>query len=328
LSSAPCKKRSSAPCSRTQPLTSWYAAHARALPWRDTTDAYRIWISEIMLQQTQVATVLPRYLAWFDTFPDIAALAAAHLDDVLKAWEGLGYYRRARFIHAAAQRIRDVHGGTFPHEFSDIQTLPGIGNSTAGAISSFCFATPTPVLDGNVKRVLKRWYAVPEATDKSLWPLAQEAINVSDDPATWNQAMMELGAMLCLPVNPGCAECPVQEHCASAFGSFERTSAKTVAIRDLHWLVHLHIDAKHGIWLTQRPATGIWAGLWTPPITELAQAPQVSPSHVHLLTHRRLHLYAELCGNPPCGNGQWVTDPRRVALPTGIHRLLNKHDIP
>ena len=318
----------SGPCSRTQPLLDWYASHARDLPWRRTTDAYRIWISEIMLQQTQVATVLPRYRAWFATFPDIAALAAAELDDVLKAWEGLGYYRRARFIHQAARIVMDRYLGEFPQAFSEILQLPGIGRSTAGAISSFCFGTSTPVLDGNVKRVLGRWHAAPAATDRILWAMAQEAIDACEDPATWNQVMMELGATQCLPSNPACADCPVQNHCASAFGTFERSNAKAAAVRNLHWQVHLHVDAERGIWLTQRPDAGIWASMWTPPITELASAPDASPCHIHLLSHRRLHLYAELSGGMPSGTGQWVADLDQHALPTGIHRLLGKHNLP
>lgn len=319
---------SSAPCSnRVQSLLDWYAINARNLPWRDTQDPYRIWISEIMLQQTQVKTVLPRFDAWFDIFPDIASLATAHLDEVLKAWEGLGYYRRARFIHAAAQSILAEHRGLFPQSFEAMLKLPGVGRSTAGAIGSFCFGMNTPVLDGNVKRVLRRWHARPEATDKVLWVLAQEAIDASGQPDTWNQAMMELGATLCLSTNPSCTDCPVHQQCASAFGAFERTSSKSVLIRNVHWQVKLHLDAKKGIWLTQRPDSGIWAGLWTPPITELTSAPNTAPCHIHQLTHRRLHLYSDVVHGEPGGNGQWATDVQEFALPTGIHRLLAKHGI-
>jgi len=317
---------SSTPCSaRTGDLLDWYASHARDLPWRHTQDPYRIWVSEIMLQQTQVTTVLPRYAVWFDTFPDIATLAAAELDSVLKAWEGLGYYRRARFMHSAAQAIVARHGGIFPHDFEDIQALPGIGRSTAGAIASFCFGMGTPVLDGNVKRVLRRWHAERDASDKRLWQLAQEAIEDLGEPDTWNQAMMELGATLCTSAAPRCRTCPVQQHCATAFQVDTAGEKRTgVQVRDVHWQVNLHVDKAQGIWLMRRPDTGIWAGLWTPPIIELAAAPEMPPCHIHQLTHRRLHLYTEASDKAPSGVGQWVADISALALPTGIHQLLAK----
>jgi len=309
---------------RCKALLHWYGEHARRLPWRDTTEPYYIWISEIMLQQTQVKTVAPRYAAWFERFPTVKSLANAQMDDVLKAWEGLGYYRRARFIHQAAQKINNQHGGIFPAEFEAIMALPGIGRSTAGAIASFCFGQNTPVLDANVKRVLKRWHHTPEAKDKTLWPLAQLAIDASLAPAQWNQAMMELGATCCTAKRADCQQCPVNSDCKSAFQvEVSKESHKKVIVRDEHWQVALHIDPQKGLWLTQRPATGIWAGLWTPPIIELSQAPANKPNHIHLLTHRRLHLYAEAQSERPVGAGLWVTNFNAHALPTGIHRLLN-----
>jgi len=313
---------------RCRLLSACYEKNARDLPWRGTHDPYVIWISEIMLQQTQVKTVLPRFAAWFERFPDIASLAAASLDDVLKAWEGLGYYRRARFIHAAAQRIVTEHHGQFPNTFDDIVALPGIGRSTAGAIASFCFDAHTPVLDGNVKRVLGRWHAVPEATEKDLWAWAQQALDDSENPATWNQAMMELGATLCTPKKPHCAACPVSNHCSSAFRiESSNHKNKAVPVRDVHWRVALHLHPEKGLWLTRRPSSGIWAGLWTPPIIELVEPPAQEPTHVHLLTHRRLHLYGKTLATEPLGDGQWVPDVAKFALPTGIHRLLEKQGI-
>ncbi len=278
-----------------------------------------------MLQQTQVKTVLPRYLLWFEQFPNMQSLAAADLDDVLKAWEGLGYYRRARFIHQAAQRIIADHGGTFPTFFDDIVALPGIGRSTAGAIASFCFAASTPVLDGNVKRVLKRWHGKPKLSDQQLWQMAQQAIDAAADPANWNQAMMELGATLCTAKRAGCDGCPVHQDCASAFQvDYAAESRKAVPVRNVHWQVQLHTCPQRGIWLIQRPASGIWAGLWTPPICELNVAPDHAPLHVHQLTHRRLHLYPLISEHPPEGEGQWARSIEAFALPTGIHRLLEK----
>jgi len=279
-----------------------------------------------MLQQTQVKTVLPRYQQWFQSFQSIQYLAAAPLDDVLKVWEGLGYYRRARFIHNAAQQITNKHSGAFPESFEDIIALPGIGKSTAGAIASFCFDMNTPVLDGNVKRVLKRWANKPEASDQQLWNFAQTAIDTSKEPAIWNQAMMELGATLCQSHTAKCDCCPVSNHCKSAFSNIEKQSSskKKIAVKNVFWQINLHIHPDKGIWLQQRPSKGIWAGLWTPPIIELADKPECSPCHIHLLTHRRLHLYGNpLSSSPPC-EGRWVKDISQLALPTGIHRLLEK----
>jgi A/G-specific adenine glycosylase len=313
---------------RADALLAWYGSHARDLPWRRTRDPYAIWVSEIMLQQTQVATVLPRYAAWLQRFPDIAALAAAGDDAVMKAWEGLGYYRRARMLHRAATIMTERHGGRFPEAFADIRALPGIGRSTAGAISAFCFDAPTPVLDGNVKRVLRRWYGRPEATERQLWAWAEAEIAARDDPATWNQAMMEIGAMVCLPRHADCTACPVQAYCATAFRETAASAPQPrPAVRAVHWRVHLHLDAHKGIWLMQRPAPGIWAGLWAPPISELAAAPAEQPAHIHPLTHRRLHLYASAADIPPVGDGQWFRHLGEVALPTGIRRLLAKQGI-
>jgi len=305
-------------------LLHWYQQHARTLPWRGTRDPYVVWISEMMLQQTQVKTVLPRFAAWFERFPNIASLAAATQDDVLKAWEGLGYYRRARFVHTAAQRMMEEHNGDFPQSFDDILNLPGIGRSTAGAIASFCFDARTPVLDGNVKRVLRRWHRLSETVEKDLWQRAQYALDMAADAALWNQAMMELGAMICTSNAPDCENCPVSKHCASAFEPIEtRHPGKTVAVKDVHWRVTLHLHPEKGIWLSKRPASGIWAALWAPPIIELDAPPSQAPTYVHLLTHRRLHLYSKTMHTKPSGNGQWVSDIAQFALPTGIHRLLN-----
>jgi len=277
-----------------------------------------------MLQQTQVKTVLPRYVAWFDRFSEISLLAAAPLDDVLKAWEGLGYYRRARLLHQSAKIIVHGNGGLFPEEFEDILALPGIGRSTAGAIASICFATKRPVLDGNVRRVLQRWEGSTAIGDGKLWQLAQAAVDIAPEPGEWNQAMMELGAMICSSRCPACSVCPLHP-CRSAFAAPVKLSRKPVQVRDAHWQVHLWMDADKGIWLEQRPETGIWAGLWAPPITELRHQPSRQPCHIHRLTHRRLHLYGIRKTSAPTGGGRWVLDISQLALPTGIHRLLQKH---
>ncbi len=308
-------------------LLDWYARHGRDLPWRATRAPYPVWISEIMLQQTQVKTVLPRYTAWFNRFPTVQALASAPLDDVLKAWEGLGYYRRALLLHEAAGRVVAEHHGQFPHAYADILKLPGIGRSTAGAIASFCFGLNTPVLDGNVKRVLRRWHDAAQASDTELWELARSAMDEAPDPGGWNQAMMELGATICIPRRPACRACPAATACRSAFKTPAETSRRPARVKDVYWQVHLHADPEKGLWLTKRPESGIWAGLWTPPITELAKPPGAPPCHIHQLTHRRLHLYGAISGSAPSGDGRWASDLTQFALPTGIHRLLAKYGL-
>ncbi len=280
-----------------------------------------------MLQQTQVKTVLSRYDSWLERFPSIRDLADASPDDVMKAWEGLGYYRRAGFIHQAARLIMALHGGVFPSAFEHIVQLPGIGRSTAGAIASFCFGAGTPVLDGNVKRVLRRWHAMPDAADKALWEIAQQEIDASDDAANWNQAMMELGAMICVARRPKCNQCPATPFCKSACAvADKKTPVKPAGLKDLHWLVNLHTCPERGLWLSRRADSGIWGGLWTPPISELAQRPAARPLHIHRLTHRRLHLYPCKPSLPPAGAGRWVAAIEEYALPTGIRRLLEKLD--
>lgn len=213
-----------------RPLLDWFIKNARDLPWRRTIDPYSIWISEIMLQQTQVKTVIPYWNRWIQRFPTVEALAQANTDRVLKLWEGLGYYTRARNLHRAARIVATEHGGVFPSDFSKIIALPGIGRYTAGAICSIAFNQPTPVLDGNVIRVLTRLFAIAEnprnaQTNRRLWDLAEtlvkSAVRFTDKDiirlvrscSTFNQALMELGATVCTPRQPACLLCPVRKHC-------------------------------------------------------------------------------------------------------------------
>ncbi len=278
-----------------------------------------------MLQQTQVATVLPRYAAWFDIFPSINALAAANEDEVMQVWQGLGYYRRARYAHRAAKQIMTAHQGIFPRSFESILALPGIGRSTAGAIASFAFGDSYPVLDGNVQRVLHRCIA--PSTNKAQWQQAELMIKASTNPALWNQAMMELGATCCLRSKPLCADCPMQEQCNNAFKAEALSPIKKnkITVRNVHWQVQLY-RSKEGasLWLTRRPHDGIWGGLWSPPINESHQPNHKPPTLVHVLTHRRLHLYGVFMQDSPPTNqeGQWFLLSKLPALPTGIRRLL------
>src|SRR6185369_3543428 len=200
-------------------LLAWYGRHKRALPWRDVGDPYRTWISEIMLQQTQVDTVIPYYQRWLERFPTVQALAESPLNDVLALWEGLGYYSRARNLHRAAQQVAAERGGALPQTVDELLALPGIGRYTAGAIASIAFGVDAPVLDGNVKRVLARVFDIQTdvkspAGARELWALAASLVP-SGRAGDYNQALMDLGATLCTPRAPACDICPVRELCAA-----------------------------------------------------------------------------------------------------------------
>jgi len=194
-------------------LLRWYDKHRRDLPWRKTRDPYRIWLSEIMLQQTRVAAVLDHYRIFLEHFPNVQTLAAASEDAVLAAWSGLGYYRRARMLHQAAHQITEHHGGCFPQNSKALLALPGIGRYTAAAISSIAFAEPVAVVDGNVERVLQRFIGI-NLTTPQIWQHAQ-ALLADSRPGDFNQAMMELGATVCVPREPRCPMCPVRKWCAT-----------------------------------------------------------------------------------------------------------------
>jgi len=250
-------------------LLAWYDRHAAALPWRANHDPYRVWLSEIMLQQTQVETATPYYLRFLDTYPTVEALAAAPLDDVLKKWEGLGYYSRARNLHRAAQIVTNERGGHFPNTAIDLQTLPGIGRYTAGAIASIAFGEAAPVLDGNVIRVFSRLTDLEEditlnATKDKLWMVAEQLMN-QERPGDYNQALMELGRVVCKPRNPLCRECPISAHClAFARGTQSQRPVKARKAPTPHYDV-----AAGMIWndagqllIAQRPLDGLLGGLW------------------------------------------------------------------
>jgi A/G-specific adenine glycosylase len=199
-------------------IARWFDRHQRDLPWRRTRDPYAIWISEIMLQQTQVATVIPYFERWMREFPTVESFAAAPIERVLKLWEGLGYYRRARHAHAAAQVVVKQYNGRFPRDLAEVLALPGIGRYTAGAICSLAFNAPTPILDGNVIRVLTRLHGIAgnpreKKTNAQLWALAESLVQSSVDRSSLNQGLMELGALICAPRAPRCEACPVASLC-------------------------------------------------------------------------------------------------------------------
>lgn len=258
-----------------QRLRHWYAHQGRNLPWRNTRDPYEIWVSELMLQQTQVKTVLPYYQRWLERFPTIASLAAADRQTVLKQWEGLGYYRRARYLHEAAQQICDRHGGEFPQTLGEVLALPGIGRTTAGGILSSAFDLPVAILDGNVKRVIARLIALdrpPARVEALLWYWSETLLD-PDHPRDFNQALMDLGATLCTPKKPACLLCPWQENCCAyqthQQDGLPRSSPPKVRPHKHRLLVVLTNDA--GQWLmVQRPTAGLLGGLWELPSVAIA----------------------------------------------------------
>lgn len=336
-------------------LIAWQRVHGRhSLPWVGSRDPYRVWLSEIMLQQTQVSTVLGYYERFLQRFPDVTALAAAHQDDVLALWSGLGYYSRARNLHRCAQVVMDQHGGRFPGHSVALATLPGIGRSTAAAIAAFCFDERCAILDGNVKRVLTR--ALGNGDDlaegrheRALWQQA-EALLPAQDIASYTQGLMDLGASLCSTRRPACDACPLAGLCvARAEGKPEAYPVKTRKLkRGQREHALLWLDHKDSVWLVQRPQTGVWAGLWSLPEFESDQAlwdkasdwPGVGrpmPTVQHALTHfdwtlRPCHWplpdQLSTAGRNLVENGlpsgRWVVREQALSmgLPAPIRRLL------
>jgi A/G-specific adenine glycosylase len=246
-------------------LLDWFARHKRDLPWRrEPRDPYRVWLAEVMLQQTQTTTVIPYYERWLARFPTLEALAAAPLDEVLKLWGGLGYYARARHFHAAARAVVSAHGGRIPRTVPELLSLPGVGRYTAGAVASLAFNADAPVLDGNVKRVLSRVYGLHVPKDSALWQLAQSLLP-SGRAGAFNEALMDLGSLVCLPRAPRCALCPLRERCAAfASGNPEAFPGRAARKPTPHHgvLTALIVASDGRVLLGQRPANGLLGGLW------------------------------------------------------------------
>jgi A/G-specific adenine glycosylase len=250
-----------------QSLLAWYAIEGRELPWRNIDNPYAIWVSEIMLQQTQVKTVLPYYQRWLESFPSVYALAAADLQTVLKAWEGLGYYARARNLHRAAQQIVTAHYGQIPNELDLLTALPGIGKTTAGGILSSAFNSPHAILDGNVKRVLARLLALevpPAKALNRLWAVSERLLDPSN-PRDFNQALMDLGATLCTRGQPACERCPWRRHCRA----YNLNVQSELPMSETKGpLPHKHIGVaviwndQHKILIDRRKQEGLLGGLW------------------------------------------------------------------
>ncbi len=257
-------------------LGPWYRQHRRDLPWRNTRDPYRIWISEIMLQQTQVATVIDYYHRFLNRFPDVNALARADEQDVLTMWAGLGYYRRARQLHAAAQQICDEHAGQFPGEFQHILDLPGVGRYTAGAIASFAYDQRRPILEANTVRLYSRLMGLSEdprstAAERRLWQFAEETLPASSQVAEHNQALMELGSLICTPQQPKCLLCPVQKLCQAYVQGNQHEIPKVAKKAAPTPLTHaLVVVRRRGrLLLRCNPAGQWWHGLWDFPRVNL-----------------------------------------------------------
>jgi len=336
-------------------LLQWFDAHGRKdLPWQHPRTPYRVWLSEIMLQQTQVATVIPYFARFVVALPDLRALAAATSDEVFALWSGLGYYSRARNLHRAAQLCVEQHGGELPRDFDALVALPGIGRSTAGAILAQAFDLRFPILDGNVKRVLARRHGVAgwpgeKSIENQLWTFVQTH-TPDERVADYTQAIMDLGATICTRAKPRCAECPVRTDCVALRDGLASTlparrPARSVPTRNTIMLVLR--DAHGRLLLERRAPTGIWAGLWSlPEAADAAEASQIMarvgrgangaielralPAFTHTFTHFRLDvtpLCAEVVRRPAvadAGDRRWLHPHEAAALglPAPVRKLI------
>jgi A/G-specific adenine glycosylase len=331
-------------------LLSWQAQHGRTgMPWQGTQDPYRVWLSEIMLQQTQVSTVIDYYGRFVARFPTVADLAAASQDEVLALWAGLGYYSRARHLHACAQAVMREHAGAFPRTALALQSLPGIGPSTAAAIASFCYAERVAILDGNVKRVLTRVLGfgadlAQAKNERQLLQFATELLprhKLSIHMPRYTQAIMDLGATVCTARSPSCLSCPMQKLCrAHQQGKVHAFPVKTKKLKRTSqsiWLL-LARNQQGQVFLQRRPTPGVWAGLYCLPMfnnmaeleSDLSAAQrlalQAHPPLLHVLTHKDLHLHVMeltwLAKASPAQEGVWTQDFSAIGLPAPIAKLL------
>lgn len=308
-------------------LLEWYARHGRDLPWRRTCDPYLIWLSEVILQQTRVAQGMEYYLRFTARWPQIGALAAATEDEVLKLWQGLGYYSRARNLHAAARTVAERFGGEFPKTYAEVRALPGVGDYTAAAICSAAYGLPHAVLDGNVFRVLSRLFDVETPIDttagrKAFAELAQSQLDPAR-PGLYNQAIMDFGALQCTPAQPGCGECPLAECClALAAGTVAERPVKQgrTKVSD-RWFNYLHITCGGKTLLVRREGRDIWRGLYEFPLMETD-----GPADFMALT--ALPRFGELLGDAAWHLVRSVEMPRHQLSHRTIHATIHRIETP
>ncbi|MFN0015368.1 MAG: A/G-specific adenine glycosylase [Saprospiraceae bacterium] len=274
-----------------QNLLAWHTSYQRPMPWKGERDPYKVWLSEVILQQTRVEQGLPYYERFTSTYPTVQQLAEAPEDEVLKLWEGLGYYSRARNLHAAAKHIASEHKGVFPNTYADIRVLPGVGDYTAAAIASFAFGMPYAVLDGNVYRVLARFFGIETpvgtpAAKQAFDALAQQLLDTGQ-PGAYNQAIMDFGAGQCTPRQPACAACPLADRCSAHLsGAVHRLPVKKKAAAKQHRFFVYAVFRQGGhVWVRQREAADIWANLYEFPLLELASEPADTSNLAELLLH-------------------------------------------
>jgi len=340
-------------------LLAWHSAHGRHdLPWQQDRTPYRVWVSEIMLQQTQVATVIPYYQRFMERFADVTALADAPIDEVLHLWTGLGYYARARNLHRAAVKVRDEFGGRFPTTFDEVAGLPGIGRSTAGAILSLSLGQRHAILDGNVRRVLSRHFGIEGGPAQKevtalLWARATRC-TPAQHADTYNQAMMDLGATVCTRRNPLCAFCPLTQDCVARIEGRQHelpSPRKRAARPERHAFLVLAMREDGSVLLRQRPNTGIWGGLWSAPEFTTREEVQhftfwhlkgasadveTLPAIEHAFTHFDLTITPLLVrcqgslGVMDGADGLWYNarQPASVGLPQPVKVLLERLESP
>ncbi|MBP5343650.1 MAG: A/G-specific adenine glycosylase [Alphaproteobacteria bacterium] len=296
----------------TQALLKWYYKNGRRLPWRTIGSAhkspYEVWISEIMLQQTTVATVLNYFQKWMERFPTVQALATADIQDVLLTWQGMGYYTRARKIHECAKVLMDQYQGQIPTTRDELLKLPGIGPYSASSICCFAFNRPETVVDGNVIRVIARFYGIiQEVNASTIYPLAQKLTSLKHG-ADYASAIMDLGAMLCTPTNPKCNECPWHGLCIAAQKKIQNQIPKIKKLekKEKAGLVYIIRDSQGRYLIRKRTEKGLLHGLWEFPWQEVTTAPIDASKVVHVFTHFKLTLYLTSGKTNICPDGIWV----------------------
>jgi A/G-specific adenine glycosylase len=332
-------------------LLTWFIKHGRKnLPWQSSPpNGYHVWLSEVMLQQTQVKTVIDYFNCFIKRFPDIASLASASEDDVLAAWAGLGYYTRARNLHKTAQRISSLYGGIFPKTYPEIEALPGVGRSTAGAILSLTFNLPHAILDGNVKRVLARYHRVAGHYSSSsvlneLWRLAEKHTPKKQN-AEYTQAIMDVGATVCTPRSPDCKRCPISKNCGAFIYNQQNDypNKKTKKIKPERSVVFLiYKNEKGEVHLKKRPNKGIWGGLWS--FIECAdnelEIEEKIISHnpnakilesletfKHSFSHFTLWISPIIVSSPGCSTDYYKINDISVGMPAPVKKIIQSLDL-